>query len=132
MPIGFSSALWEYPLADEEREEANLSSFAYVFEEASEQGAHESLCSPCSELEQRLEHLERSWTDTLFPATVSKTTWATNDAHGLDSVGVAFDMYVAVNGRSIGNVFVGDPYQPLGCDLDDAQSLCRWFSSHLS
>jgi hypothetical protein len=135
MAFGFSSALREYPLADGGREEADPSSFAYVFEDASERGAHGSLCSPGSELEQRLEHLERSWnniTDTLFPETVSEMTCASHHAHDLDSVGVAFNMYAADNGRSIGNTFVGDPYQPLGCDVDDAQSLCRWFSSHLS
>ncbi|KAI2504333.1 hypothetical protein MHU86_10098 [Fragilaria crotonensis] len=120
LPCDFASIPLELPLADGRRQNAGLSSFFA-----------ETYTNSSSEMEQRLENCERSWDDikdTLRLPDVSPRAVATHGAHDLDAVGMVMNMYAGVYGQNFDNYIVDDPYQPFGCDLEDAQSLCRWFS----
>jgi hypothetical protein len=116
MPLNLASVPQEFPLADGVRQYAGLSF-----------GVSDMRGNSSFELEQRLEHMQRSWDGRMVPFMLpdgARMNRAAYGTHNLDSVGMALHMY----GQSSDNVFVDDPYHPLPCDVEDAQSLCRWFS----
>ncbi|KAI2511883.1 hypothetical protein MHU86_2399 [Fragilaria crotonensis] len=131
-PFDFTSALQENPLAVLEEASKHRKNGCITVNTISEQRHHKPLSPSDSEVDQPSEHSDRRWEDlndaSMLPA-VSPINWETRDAHVLHSVEATLNMYTAIYGRSIGNFFVGDPNETLGCQVEDAQSLCRWFST---
>ncbi|KAI2492442.1 hypothetical protein MHU86_22122 [Fragilaria crotonensis] len=131
-PFDFTSALQDNQLAVLEEASKHRKNGCITVNTISEQRHHKPLSPADSEVDQPSEQSDRRWEDlndaSMLPA-VSPNDWETRDAHGLDSVEATLNMYTAIYGRSIVNFFFGDPNQTLGCQVEDAQSLCRWFSS---
>ena len=89
------------------------------------------------EMELGLEDLELNWDDkneaVVLPG-VSTCQGATHTAQVVDSLDVALTIYTAFyknSSLSFEDCITDDPYEPLGYDVEDAHSLCRWFT-HLS
>jgi hypothetical protein len=103
MPCGFGSIPQEVPLADGRRQNDGLSSFFA-----------ETYTNSSPELEQWLEHWERSWDDvkdSLRLPVFSPSTVAKHDAHDLDAVGVVLNMCAGVYGQSF-DIFIADQPSP--------------------
>ena len=97
-----------------------------------EQWPYAQPLSAGTEVDQQLKPCEHSYDDVNDTATlsdVSPIVGATHAAHDLGAVSTALNMYASVYRQSSDNWLDGDPGHPSGCDLEDAHSLCHWFSN---
>ncbi|KAI2504339.1 hypothetical protein MHU86_10104 [Fragilaria crotonensis] len=145
--VNTNAGLQEYPSVQEDGENGNFSLVGCGTEEDVDQWviggnvigkterwpARGSTSSSYAEaVQQRFEHWGHSW-ENLKNSTcqpyVTPSTGEALDAHHLNAVDMALNMYAPAYGRTFDNLFDDDPYQPIGCAVEDAQSLCHWFST---
>lgn len=144
--IEVASLLQECPLLDGGREEQELSFLEFEiegdFEHRDGGGDINKITEPHDArfasslncvIEETLDFLEQSSGDIVdTPATpdASPSAAATRDVHiVVDAVDTVLNMYSFAYEVCTGDRSSDYPYEQSGCAVDDAQSLCRWFSN---